>query len=249
MVRTLLALALSIFVLVPARAQTVGVSLVLAIDVSSSVDEAEYLLQMRGLAEAFRHPDVLSAIGASTGGVAVALVQWSDSNAQTVSIGWTHVFDPASAASFAEQVQATPRAFTGGQTAVGNAIQFSLALLDQSAYQPLRQVIDISSDGRANSGATPMSHRDRAIARGVTINGLAIMNEEPFVDRFFARNVIGGGGSFLMTAENYEDFAAAIVKKLVREIGAPLATPNPSGAKILALRWPGAALDRSHPAP
>jgi len=244
---TLVALAPLALPLAPARAQTVGVSLVLAVDVSSSVDEAEYALQMRGLGEAFRHPDVLAAIGASTGGIAVALVQWSDSNAQGLSIDWTHVFDPASAAAMSELVVATPRAFTGGQTAVGNAIQFSLALLDRSRFQPLRQVIDISSDGRANSGATPMSHRDRAIARGVTINGLAIMNEEPFVDRFFARNVIGGAGSFLMTAENYEDFAAAIVKKLVREIGAPLAAPSLGGATTLALRGQSPAPALSQP--
>lgn len=224
-----------------ARAQQgdfVDLELVLAVDISASVDNEEYDLQMRGLAAAFRHPDVLSSIRATAGGVAVSLVQWSDRDEQLLAIDWMHVFDADSAANLAHKIRNTPRLLPGGQTAISGVIDFSLNLLETNSYDGWRKVVDVSGDGRANAGPQPMAARDRAMDRGVTINGLAIRNEEPFVDSYYRRSVIGGTNSFLMVAEDYEDFAAAILEKLIKEIGAPLANHEPEPANELAAAAP-----------
>ncbi len=202
----------------------VDLELVLAVDVSSSVSEDEYALQMRGLAEALRHPDVVDAVHAAGGsGVAVSIIQWSDKGEQALAVDWTIIRDAESAAALAKRVQRTPRRIVGGQTAIGGALRAALDHLDDNDIEGLRRVIDVSGDGRANSGVEPMRMRDEAIAAGVTVNGLAILNEEPFVDGYYLHSVIGGTGAFLMIAEDYEDFAAAMLEKLVREIGVPLA--------------------------
>ena len=113
-----------------------------------------------------------------------------------------------------------------------------------NGFEGRRQVIDISGDGRANQGSHPSRERDKATALGVTVNGLAILNEDPFVDKYYLRNVIGGTGAFLMTASDYQDFADAIILKLIQEIaGAPVAqapAPRPSEAPGLAA-LPGVA--------
>ena len=171
----------------------------LAVDVSSSVDDDEYYLQMHGLAQAFRHPDVLAALRASaSGGVAVALVQWSDSSKHAVAVDWMAVHDDASAAAFANAAVGAPRLIVGGQTSISGAIRFALRELETNAYEGARRTIDISGDGRANAGAPPERARRAAAAAGVTINGLAIRNEEPFVDTYFRNSVIAGEAAFLV---------------------------------------------------
>ncbi len=215
--------------------QPVDLELVLAVDASSSVSAEEFDLQMRGFADAFRHPAVASAIRA-TGelGVAVAMIQWSDNRRQHMAIDWQHLTTADSAQAFAEIIDTTPRFLDGGGTAIGGAIEFAVRALDRNGFQGVRRVIDISGDGRANQGAQPSKLRDLAVLRGITINGLAILNEDSSVDAYYRTSVIGGTGAFVMTANNYEDFAAAMLEKLIKEIGAvPIAegpAEQPGGA-------------------
>lgn len=203
-----------------AQRQAVDLELVLAVDVSSSVDAGEYELQMSGLAKAFRHPDVVSAIEASAaGGIAVIVVQWSGTRAQAVAVGWTRIWDADTAARFADRILGVPRTITGGSTSISGAINFALNEIRNNAFDGARLTIDISGDGRSNAGPLPATLRDRALAVGVTVNGLAILNDQPFVDTYYKANVIGGPNAFVLPAEDYHDFARAIVEKLVREIG------------------------------
>ena len=206
----------------------VDLELVLAIDLSSSVDQNEWELQAIGIAEAFRNPNLIDTIQSSApNGIAVAVVQWSSNNSQSLAIDWTLVTDATSGRVLSRKIKHMPRLVGGGQTGIYGAIEFSIKQFKNSGYTSWRKVIDISGDGQANSGSRPGPIRDRAIAEGVIINGLAIVNEEPFVDRYFRDKVIGGTGAFLMLAEDYDDFATAILRKLIREIGPPLALPLP----------------------
>lgn len=217
-----------------AAQQAVDLELVLAVDVSSSVDDDEYFLQMYGLAQAFRHPDVLAAVR-NAGGLAVCLVQWSDSSKHAVAVDWTEVHDDATAAAFANAVVAAPRAIVGGQTSISGAIRFAMREIDRNAWDGRRRTIDISGDGRANAGSPPQRARQEAAAAGITVNGLAIRNEEPFVDTYFRNSVIVGESAFLIVADDYDDFAAAMIEKLIREIGIPLAEAVPEAAPVLTV--------------
>ena len=208
-----------------AAAQVVDLELVLAVDTSSSVSAEEFDLQMHGLANAFRHPDVLAAIEAAGDlGVAVALIQWSDTRKQFTAVDWSLVRGTAASEAFAQEIDRTPRILVGGGTAIGGALNFSLTSILNNAYEGRRKVIDISGDGRTNQGENPELARDLAIAAGVTINGLTILNEDPVIDRYYYSHVIGGTGAFVMSATDYEDFSAAMIEKLVKEIsGTPIA--------------------------
>jgi hypothetical protein len=208
----------------------VDLELVLAVDTSSSVSAEEFDLQMRGLAEAFRSPAVVQAIRAAGDlGLAVSLVQWSDARKQFLAIDWMMVTDEASARRFSEEIGNTPRFLVGGGTALGGALSFSMRQFEKSGFQGRRKVIDVSGDGRTNQGAHPSRIRDKAVAAGITVNGLAILNEDLYVDRYYLYNVIGGTGAFVMTADDYADFAQAILQKLIKEIaGVPIAArPGP----------------------
>ena len=206
--------------------QWVDLELVLAIDLSSSVDQTEWELQAIGIAEAFRNPSLIETIQASApNGIAVAVVQWSSNNSQSLAVDWTLVTDAVSGRALSRKIKHMPRMVGGGQTGIYGAIDFSIRQFKNSAYTSWKKVIDISGDGQANSGSRPSQIRDQAVAEGVIINGLAIINEEPYVDRYFRDKVIGGAGAFLMLAEDYDDFATAILRKLIREIGPPLASP------------------------
>lgn len=203
-------------------ANAVDLELVLAVDASSSVTSWEFDLQMRGLSQAFRDPEVQGAIRAAGDlGVAVTLVQWSGRDRQIKAVEWTLVYDAASAEEFAADLDATPRFVTGGSTAIGNAIGFSQLLLESNAYAGRRLAVDVSGDGRTNQGVQTPALRDAAVAAGITVNGLAILNEDPSVDAYYRANVIGGAGAFLIVATDYRDFARAIKLKLIREIGGP----------------------------
>ena len=199
--------------------QLVDIEMVLAVDISSSVDDMEYDLQMTGLAAAFRHPEVHAAIDSLTsGGIAINVVQWSGTWAQSVVVDWAQVTDFEDAKSFADQIEAAPRAFAGGATSISGAIHFGLRELQLNNFVGNHLVINVMGDGRGNDGPLPTSVRDRALSMDVTINGLAIINEQPFVDAYYEENVIGGLDSFVIHAEDYEDFARAILEKLLREI-------------------------------
>ncbi len=208
-----------------AQERIVDLELVLAVDASSSVSAEEFDLQIRGLAEAFRDPRVVQAIRASGDlGLTVALMQWSDARKQILAIDWTLVRDQESALAFSRALTDTPRFLIGGSTAIGAALEYAIDQLEGNGFVGRRRVIDVSGDGRANQGAHPVHLRDAAVALGITINGLTILNEDPTVDSYYFANVIGGTGAFVMTANDYEAYALAILIKLIKEIaGAPIA--------------------------
>jgi hypothetical protein len=201
----------------------VDLELVLAVDVSSSVDEEEYQLQIRGVGAAFRHPDIIAAIESTGGnGIAVAMVQWSDNEEQALVGGWHIIKDAADAAEYARIIRRVPRVIAGGQTSIAGALTFSIDQINNNNIDSSRKVIDVSGDGRANNGVHPMKIRDIALDQNISINGLVIINDEPFLDGYFERGVIGGRGGFMMIAEDYRDYAAMILQKLLREIGMPV---------------------------
>lgn len=224
----------------PAAAQNrpVDLELVLAVDVSASVSDQEFDLQMRGLAEAFRHRSVAQAIRAAGDlGLAVALIQWADYRQHAVSVDWTLLHDSESAHQFAKQLDAVRRT-VAGSTAIGGALEFAILGLEGNGFEGRRKVVDVSGDGRNNQGLAAWLARDMATARGITVNGLAILNEDPTLDRYYRSNVIGGIGAFVMTANDYEAYRLAILTKLIREIaGAPTAQRRrPIGRTMTAAR-------------
>jgi hypothetical protein len=216
---------------VRAAEEPVALELILAVDSSTSVGPWEYALQIDGLARAFRAPEVIAAVRqAGERGIAVALVEWAGSGNQSLAVEWTVVRDEITGEAFAQEIEATARSFVGRGTALAEALAFMIPLFEGNGLQGVRRVIDISGDGRDNRGAAPEVSRDRALAAGITVNGLAILEDVPDLGEYYAERVAGGAGAFVMSAARYEDFAAAIVKKLLREIaGAPLASaPAPS---------------------
>lgn len=218
-----LALLLAFFSLTfaPARAEAeaVDLRLVLAIDSSSSVSMDEYYLQLEGYAAAFRHPDLLKAIASGAHkAIAVTLFEWSGAGQQTVNFAWRRLGEAESVEAFAAELGTAPRLIVGGETAIGEAIDFALGLFDEGAFEGGRRVVDVSGDGVSNRGRPPNAARDDAVFQGVTINGLAVLNEEPAVEAHYQRFVIGGTGAFVVAARDYTDFADVILKKLIREI-------------------------------
>jgi len=204
-----------------ARAQQpVDLELVLAVDCSYSVDSAEFALQMQGLAAAFRDPAVVAAIRANPyGAVAVTVVQWSGPSSQVVVVPWRRVHDTASAVDFSTRITATPRLTAEGATSISSMVQFGLHLLDNNAFNGTRQAIDVSSDGRNNAGPRMRDLRPIVAWRGVTLNGLAILNEVATLNYYFEKYVIAGPNAFVVTANDYSAYRDAILDKIVREIG------------------------------
>ena len=200
----------------------VDLELVLAIDCSYSVDAGEFELQRIGLAEAFINPAVLAAI--LTGehkAIGVTVVEWSGAGTQAVVIPWTTVHDAASAVALAARIEAVPRLTQEGATSISSMIEFGLALFDANRLAGVRRVIDISADGRNNTGRRIGSVAPLAMILGVTVNGLAILNEIPTLNFYFEQQVISGPDAFVMEANDYEHYAVAILRKLIREIGYP----------------------------
>jgi Protein of unknown function (DUF1194) len=202
----------------------VAVQLVLAVDVSGSVNQARFELQRHGYAEAFRSSAVQQAIRSTdTGSVAVAMLQWTGPSLHVVAVDWTFISDTASAERFAAPVEQTPRALFGGGTSISGAIDYAMTMFPRSPFQAPRRVIDISGDGANNRGRFAEDARDEAVQAGVVINGLPILTLEPELDEYYRDSVIGGPGAFVIAVRSYEEFAQAIRSKLVTEI----ATGNP----------------------
>ncbi len=196
--------------------------LVLAIDCSYSVDAGEFELQKIGLAEAFTNPVVLAAIQAGEHkAIGVTVVEWSGADAQVVAIPWTTVHDAASAVALAARIEAMPRLTREGATSISSMIEFGLVLFDANRLAGVRRVIDISADGRNNTGHKIGAVVPLARILGVTVNGLAILNEVPTLHYYFEQQVISGPDAFVMEANDYEHYAVAILRKLIREIGYP----------------------------
>lgn len=196
----------------------VDLALVLAVDCSFSVDKTEFNLQMQGLARAFASEDVIEAIRQGPlGRIAIMVVEWSGAKDQKIVVPWTVVSNDVSARRLAHAISVAPRA-TNGVTSISAAIDFSISQLANSPFRAQRQAIDISADGFNNSGGLTMLSRDRAIAAGITINGLTIANEVSVLDAYFRSSVTGGRGSFVIVAKDYEAYSTAIKRKLLREI-------------------------------
>ena len=224
------------------KAEPVDLELILAVDTSVSVDAEEYRLQVEGLARAFRHPSVIAAIEAAGDlGIAVAVVQWANPGEQALMVNWMKLSGAKDATRLSQRIAAMPRRFVGRGTAISAALRYCAGLFFTNQYEGRRQVIDLSGDGSDNRGPMPGPIRDLTAAAGITINGLAIHNEEPNLSYYYRWFVIGGTGAFVVDAADYSDFARAIVQKLVREIaGAPLAlgpSPIKRGGSVMALKW------------
>lgn len=207
----------------PGRAQDyeVDLALVLAIDCSFSVDSEEYRLQMEGLGRAFLREEVKAAIRQGVRQrIAVTAVQWSDENNQRVILPWVVIEGNADADEIGMRLASSPRVLAQGGTSISTALLFSAKLFD-TAPSAERRVIDVSGDGRNNIGPPTGAARDRVVAQGITINGLSILNEWDTLNLYFESHVVGGPGHFVIPAADYEDFAEAIFRKLLREITGP----------------------------
>jgi len=218
--RCLLIAALSFCASEQSPAQTpVDLQLVLAVDTSGSVSEARFELQKQGYVGAFRNPRVLSAIrqGANQS-IAVTMTQWTGPALQVQVVPWTLLKDEASVLAFATAIEKAPRELFSGGTSISGAIDHAMLLLPSSPYKGTKRVIDVSGDGSNNRGRPVTMARDDAVRDGVIINGLPILTLEPYLDKYYFENVIGGPGSFMIPAETYEKFADAVLRKLVLEI-------------------------------
>ena len=189
-------------------------ALMLAIDVSNSVDTAEYRLQVDGLADALRDPEVEEAL--LNGQVALAMMQWSGSDRQELSIPWTRMTTPAEVAAFARQARVTPRAFVMSDTAPAEAVFFALEQFAQ-VEDCARHIIDVSGDGTPNAGSNVLAARLAAERAGVTINGVAIESLGVAITGFYQRSIVTRDG-FVMTARGHRDYPRAIRDKLIREL-------------------------------
>lgn len=207
-------------VVVAQELRSVSLELVLAADASSSVNEQEYQLQVEGYANAFRDVEVIAAINAlGPRGLAVTYVEWNGRNWQVQSVGWTEVFDGETSRSFADAIERGAKNQKASGTAIGEAVLYSAELLENNQFSGDRMVIDLSADDIYNAGTAPSYARDYVAKRGITVNGLAV---EPSgrLEQYFRDNVIGGFGSFVINANSFDDFSAAIKMKLLRELGA-----------------------------
>jgi Ca-activated chloride channel family protein len=202
----------------PARAAECGLELVLAMDVSRSVVNAEYDLQMNGLALAFRDAEVAEAITWIPGGVMATVTQWSGMDAQVQPVPWTHLTNAASVAAFAAAIERQERAFFASYTAVGEALFHANGLSATNPRRCARRVIDVSGDGASNRGRPARPMAEALAANGVTVNGLVIKGAWPDPVEFYLSNVVRGDGAFLETTENFADYADAIKRKLLREL-------------------------------
>ena len=232
LIRTVLGLAALLAVMsAPVRAaEQVDLLLVLASDVSRSVDTRKFQLQREGYAAALSNPRVIDAIRSGPHGkIAICFVEWSGATSLKLVIDWAVVGDAASARKIGDQMLELPRSFAD-RTSISAGLEFSMTQLERSPYQAARRTIDVAGDGTNNSGRDIVTVRDEVLAKGVTINGLVILSETPLpwnpehtnpaggLDNYYRNNVTGGAGSFVMVAENHNSFGQAIVKKMIAEI-------------------------------
>ncbi len=211
-----------------ATAQGVDLELVLLADASGSIDDAEIRFQRQGYAAAITHPDVLAAIGGGYAQrIAVTYVEWGQADSQDVVVPWTVIDGAASAAGFAGALLAAPRRAHGGN-AIGSALTVAQALIAGNGYEAPRRVIDFSADSAYSFSGVPVAlARSMAIAADITINGLAILcpdrdcSGRPVdydLEAAFQQNIVGGPGSFVITADGPDRFAEAVRRKLLLEI-------------------------------
>jgi Protein of unknown function (DUF1194) len=232
-------------------AQTTDLLLVLAADVSRSMDRAKFELQRQGYAAAIASSQVLEAIRSGAHRrIAVCYVEWSGFNAQKLVIDWIAIGDEASAREFADRVLEAPRSFAD-RTSISGGIEFAVGLLEHAPFEAPRRTIDVSGDGTNNSGREVTAVRDETIAKGITINGLVILSERPMsfnpehtnppggLDNYYRENVVGGPGAFVMVAQDFNSFGRAILSKLIAEVALLPHSPIARMGQSEAQRNPG----------
>ena len=195
----------------------VAIELVLAVDTSLSVDDREFALQMNGIAWAFRRPEIIELIGQREG-VAVTLIQWSNEVDPRFAIPWQILHERATVLAFADEVERAAREPTHGFTAMGRAIDFAIEQIAGNRWAGRELKIDISADGRNNSGPLPADAWRRANTLGIAVNGLPILTDTYNLDTYFREKVITGPGAFVEIAADYDDFAQVFLRKLRREL-------------------------------
>lgn len=210
-----------------AQSTNVDLELVLAVDVSGSVDDEEAILQRRGYVEAFQDPMIIDAITRGRhGAIAVTYIEWAGEQYQNPIVGWTRISNAEDAAEFADKLAFAPIA-VNVWTSISTIITVGTQLIQQNGYNARRKVIDISGDGANNDGIMVNAARDLAIAQGITINGLPIINDRlsrygrpqiPNLDYYYTDCVVGGPGAFIIVANGFFDYARAVRQKLILEI-------------------------------
>lgn len=213
-------------------AEPVDMALVLVSDVSRSVDDSEFQMEKAGYAAALNDPRVLAAIrGGAVGAIAIAYVEFAGSYEVNTVLDWRVVRDAASARQFTDALDNAPRSFWG-RTSISAGIDRAMRLLAESGFEAQRRVIDVAGDGTNNSGREAAAARDDAVAAGVTVNGLAIINEHPVsytyahvqppggLTEWYRQNVTGGVGSFVVEVREFPAFGEAMTRKLINEIAA-----------------------------
>ncbi|NKB50465.1 MAG: DUF1194 domain-containing protein [Alphaproteobacteria bacterium] len=227
-----------------ASAQTaVDLELALGIDVSRSIDAGEARLQRQGYINAFRDPELIEAIETGIlGRIAVGYYEWAGFGHADIIVDWRAIDGAASANAFADALQQNIP-LSASRTSISGAIEFAQPWFDNNGFDGTRRVIDISGDGPNNWGSLVTTARDNAVAAGITINGLPILDPGggPFsrfnianLDLYYRNCVIGGTGAFLVVAADFNDFARAVRRKLVLEIAGlqPLRSPPPIAGPI-----------------
>jgi len=202
-------------------AMACDVALVLAIDVSGSVDAKEYRLQADGLSDALGDPVVSEALVNAQ--ALVAVVQWSGTERQELSVPWTATDTHADVVALRRAIEAIPRAFRNYSTGIGDALDVAVDLHEAAPRDCLRRVVDVSGDGPSNEGAAPHEIHARLDAAQITVNGLAIEGSEDGIADYYRTHVAHGPGAFVEVAKDYKDFPRAIRKKLLRELADRLA--------------------------
>lgn len=206
----------------------VDVELVLLADASNSIDDAEIRFQRQGYAAALTHPDVLSAIAkGDLGRIALTFIEWADLSSQEVVVPWTVISDAATAKEFVKKLLATKRQ-AYGSNAIGAAIAAAQHHIETNQYEGHRKVIDFSGDSANNWNGIPIAEaRKKALDAGIIINGLAILcrheacSGRPVgydLEQAFAKQIIGGPGSFVVTVDSPKSFATAVRSKLIQEL-------------------------------
>jgi len=233
----------------------VDLELVLAVDVSLSIDAGEARLQRQGYVAAFRDPQVRRAIkGGILGRIAVTYFEWANSAHTHMVVGWTVIDSEASAETFAAAL-AKRRPGPAHYTSISGAIDFGARLFDANGFDGTRQVIDVSGDGPNNWGDLVVHARDRAVERGITINGLPILDPDPGpyarynipnLDLYFRDCVIGGPAAFIVAAEGFDSFASAIRRKLILEIAGLAPGQTPATASLATPVRAASATPRLH---
>lgn len=217
---------------------SVDVELILAVDVSYSMDMDELAIQREGYAQAIISKEFLQALKAGpTGKVAVTYFEWAASGDQKIIIPWRVIDGPETADAVANEIMKTPIR-RASRTSISGAIYFAMPLFDENPYRGLRRVIDISGDGPNNNGAPVTGARDTALEKGITINGLPIMVKEPSystmdidnLDYYYEDCVIGGPGSFVVSIKDRDKFKEAIRTKLLLEVAGR--TPEPRAVPV-----------------